>query len=86
MAAAKLHRDFVNLAAAGRAGWVTFGKKTAARIDNHSVLARDTGAALTFREEAEIFRVDDLGDREAVMQFGNVDVFRRDTGDLISSV
>src|SRR5664279_4334804 len=85
MRAAQLQNRFVDLTKSGRAHGVAFSEKATARIDRH--VAVDAGApfgrptrTLTARNETEILRVDDLRNREAVVEFDEVNVSGSYTG------
>src|SRR5256885_2890876 len=60
---------------------------TAAGIDRKAAIdvdgaARDERAALALGAEAEVFDLDQHGDREAVVELGDVDVVRSEPGPL----
>ena len=77
--AAKLRHDFRYLRGAGRADRMALGLQAARRV--HRDLPTETREALlggaapgTGLEEAQAFRGDDLGDREAVVELDDVHV------------
>src|SRR5207253_855148 len=81
----ELRDDLGDLGGAGGADRMALGLEPARRI--HGDLAAEAGPALLGRhaagarlEEAEAFRRDDLGDREAVVQLDDVDVLGAQAG------
>lgn len=77
----QLSPNFVELGNPGCANRVPFALQSAGGIDRLRTLKpgrpiRNGPAALTRLEEAEIFHVNDLGNREAVMHFAELDILR----------
>ena len=77
-------RHVADLADAGRAHRMALGLQAAAGV--HRPLARQAGAAfqrvrsaLAFLDESQILGRDDLGDGEAIVHFGELDVAARVT-------
>ena len=89
--AAQLPPALGELRNASRADRVTFGQKAAARVHGDTTVqrrlafeARDAATALL--DEPEVFDVEDLGDREAIVHLGAVDPCRLDAGHRVRAL
>src|SRR5690606_27526980 len=81
--AAKLKNAFVDLSKARRTNRMSLRKQSATRIDrdiaaNLRSAFQRIATTMAARHNPEVLRIDDLGDREAIVQLHEVDLIRAD--------
>ena len=86
--ATDLHGDIADLAHACCADGMTFRFQASAGVDGKTAVdgtatCRGKRSAFAFLDESEIFAGDDFGNRKTIVELGEFDVFRAESGHCV---